>query len=246
LKKLVAYITSSYPSNSFSIDLALSLKDAGVDILELGVPFSDPVADGSVIEKANLLALQNGFKLDDLFRVSKEIAPHVETLWMGYANPFYHKGFEWFLQKAKEYQVEGMIIPDIPYEESLSISSLFEQFQKSLVTFVAPTTPEDRVKKLVENSQKFIYLVAYAGITGSGKEEDLSSLINNIREYSKTPIYIGFGVNEDNAKEKVKGLDGVIVGSRFVKVLLDNTLSSSEKISRISQKARVIKDKINS
>ena len=100
MKKLVAYITSSYPENSFTIDLASSLAEAGADYLELGIPFSDPVADGPVIEAANLKALQNGFKIDDLFSISKEIAPIINTLWMGYFNPFYHKGIENFITKA--------------------------------------------------------------------------------------------------------------------------------------------------
>ena len=94
MKKLVAYITSSFPNNNFTVDLAYKLKESGVDILELGVPFSDPVADGPVIEKANLKALENGFKLQDLFEVSSKIGKDIDTLWMGYANPFHHYGIE--------------------------------------------------------------------------------------------------------------------------------------------------------
>ena len=94
---------------------------------------------------------------------------------------------------------------------------IFKKYNKSNITFVAPTTPKDRIKTLVENSSKFIYMVAYAGITGSGREEDLSQIIENIREYSQTPLYIGFGIDEKTCKEKSKNLDGVIVGSAFVK-----------------------------
>ena len=104
-KKLVGYITASIPDNNFTVDLALSMKEAGVDTLELGVPFSDPVADGPVIEKANLIALQNGFKLKDLFEVSSKIAPNMDTLWMGYMNPFYSYGVENFLKKAEEFGI---------------------------------------------------------------------------------------------------------------------------------------------
>ena len=99
MKKLVGYITTSLPDNNFTVDLAYSLKDSGVDILELGVPFSDPVAEGPIIEKANLLALKNGFKINDLFEVSSKIAKDIDTLWMGYMNPFYHYGLENFLKK---------------------------------------------------------------------------------------------------------------------------------------------------
>lgn len=245
MKKLVGYITTSLPSNNFTVDLAYSLKDSGVDILELGVPFSDPVAEGPIIEKANLLALKNGFKLNDLFEVSSKIAKDIDTLWMGYMNPFYHYGLENFLKKAVEYSVLGMVIPDLPYEMGKKHEELFKKYNKTNITFVAPTTPEDRIKLLVENSSKFIYMVAYAGITGSGRDEDLSQLIKNVRKYSQTPLYIGFGINEKTCKEKSKDVDGVIVGSAFVQHLLDDSLNSSEKIKKISSLAKEIKEKIN-
>jgi len=246
LKQLVGYITSSFPNNSFTIDLALSLKNSGVDTIELGVPFSDPVADGPVIEKANLMALQNGFKIDDLFSVSKEIAKEIDTLWMGYMNPFYHKGFEYFLQQANELGVNGMIIPDLPFEEANTYKPLFKQYNKTLIDFVAPTDSKERIKQIASDAQKFIYLVAYTGITGSGKAEDLSEVVANIRACTNTSIYIGFGVDENTAKEKAQNVDGVIVGSAFVKHLLDNSLSNTEKIKKISQIAKEIKEKINS
>jgi tryptophan synthase alpha chain len=245
LKKLVGYITSSIPSNNFSVDLALHLKEAGVDTLELGVPFSDPVADGPVIEKANQIALENGFKLKDLFEISAKIAPQIDTLWMGYMNPFYSVGMENFLQKADEYGVNGLIIPDLPYEEALSYKDVFEKYNKANITFVAPTHSEERIKKIVTDAKKFIYMVAYAGITGSGKSEDLSSIINSVKKYSDTPLYIGFGVDENTCKEKAKGVDGVIVGSAFVKHLIDDSLSNKEKIEKISAVAKEIKEKIN-
>lgn len=245
MKKLVGYITSSFPENSFTIDLALAMSEAGVDTLELGVPFSDPVADGPVIESVNLKALQNGFKINDLFKVSSAIAKEVDTLWMGYMNPFYHRGMENFLEKAKLYGVNGMIIPDLPLEEARSYKPLFNKYDKVLIDFVAPTDSLDRIKELTADSKKFIYLVAYAGITGSGKKEDLSEVIANIKSCSDTSVYIGFGVNEKTAKEKAENVDGVIVGSAFVQHLLDDSLSSSEKIRKISNLAKEIKEKIN-
>lgn len=245
MKKLVGYITSSLPNNDFTVDLAYSMKDAGVDILELGIPFSDPVADGPVIEKANLIALNNGFKLKDLFEVSSRIAKDIDTLWMGYMNPFYHFGIEKFLQKADEYGISGTIIPDLPYEMAQNFESLFEKYNKSNVCFVAPTDSEERIKQIATNAQKFIYMVAYAGITGSGQKEDLSKIIQNVRKYSNTPLYIGFGVDENTCKEKIIGVDGVIVGSAFVKHLIDDSLSNSEKIKKISSIAKEIKEKIN-
>jgi tryptophan synthase alpha chain len=245
MKKLVGFITSSFPDNNFTVDLALSMKESGVDTLELGIPFSDPVADGEVIEKASLKSLANGFRLDDLFDVSSKIAPHMDTLWMGYMNPFYKYGIENFLKKAQELNVSGTIIPDLPYEEAKSYSDIFKKYNKANISFVAPTHSKDRINTVVKDAQKFIYLVAYAGITGSGAKEDLTQVIQNIKEASNTPVYIGFGVDQNSAKQKVQGVDGVIVGSAFVKVLLDDSLNYNEKISKITDISRVIKEKIN-
>jgi len=246
LKKLVAYITSSYPDNNFTIDLAHALAKSGVDFLELGVPFSDPVADGPVIEAANLKALQNGFKLKDLFEISKEIAPVIDTLWMGYFNPFYHVGLDKFISEAKSSGVKGFIIPDLPFEEATTYQPIVREAGLSLIDFVAPTDSEERIKKIVSDAEIFIYLVAYAGITGSGKSEDLKTIIEQIKKYSQTPLYIGFGVNEQNAKEKAKDVDGVIVGSEFVKVLLKENLNYTQKIEKIATIAKNIKESINS
>lgn len=246
MKKLVGFITSSLPENSFTVDLALSMKEAGVDTLELGIPFSDPVADGPVIEKASLTALENGFKLNDLFEVTSQIAPHMDTLWMGYMNPYFRYGMENFLAKGKEFNVSGSIIPDLPYEESKVFKDLFAKYDQTIIDFVAPTDSFERIKTVTANSSKFIYMVAYAGITGSGAKEDLSTIISNVRECTDTPLYIGFGVDEKTAKEKAKGVDGVIVGSAFVKHLLDDSLSNKEKIAKITNIASNIKDQINS
>ena len=245
-KKLVAYITPGFPSLEFTVDAALALADAGVDTLELGMPFSDPVADGPVIEAANLKALQNGFKLEHLFEASAKIAPHIDTLWMGYFNPFYHRGMDNFITKANEVGVNGFIIPDLPLEEANPYKPSIEAAGLSLIDFIAPTDSEARIKEIVTDAQKFIYLVAYAGITGAGKSEDLQPIITNIKKYSDTPVYVGFGVDQNTAKEKAQGVDGVIVGSAFVKVLLDESLNNSQKITKISAIAKEIKEKINS
>ena len=246
MKNLVAYITTGFPSLEFTVDAALALAGAGVDTLELGMPFSDPVADGPVIEAANLKALQNGFKLDHLFDASAKIAPHIDTLWMGYFNPFYHKGIETFISEAKKAGVNGFIIPDLPFEEAKPYKPAMEAAGLSLIDFIAPTDTEARIKEIVTDAQKFIYLVAYAGITGAGKSEDLQPIITDIKKYTQTPVYVGFGVDQNTAKAKAQGVDGVIVGSAFVKVLLDDSLSDSQKITNISVIAREIKEKINS
>ena len=212
LKKLVAYITTGYPNINFTKELIFALKEAGVDMIELGIPFSDPVADGNIIEKANLLALKQGFKINDLFDVSAKVGNQIDTYWMGYFNSFYHKGYDFMINKAKENNIKSFIIPDLPYEESI-----FYKNKYNLISFVAPTDNFDRIKTILKDAQDFIYLVAYAGITGMGKNEDLSEIISNVRKVTNTPIYIGFGVNEKTARQKSKNVDGVIVGSAFIK-----------------------------
>ncbi len=239
MKKLISYITCSYPDKNFTIDLIYTLKEAGSDAIELGIPFSDPVADGAIIQEANKRSLELGFKLSDVFEVSQKVAKDIDTYWMGYFNNFYHKGYDFMVSKAQNAGVKGFIIPDLPYEEAVEYEDKFP-----LISFVAPTDSKERIKNILKNPQEFIYMVAYAGITGANKQEDLSEIINTVKEITTTPLYIGFGVNEKTAREKAKGVDGVIVGSAFIKILLED-ISNSKKLKKIAQTARVIKEEIN-
>jgi len=245
MKDLVAYITTGFEDESFTLDLIESLKLSGVDKIELGIPFSDPVADGPVIEKANQIALQRGFTLQKLFDLSVKSSQIIDTYWMGYFNSFYHKGFEKISQIASKSGVKGFIIPDLPYEEALRYAPIFAQNNLININFVAPTDSKDRIETVVKNSDGFIYLVAYTGITGSGEAKPLDEIIKNVKEFSNTPLYVGFGVNEKTAKERAKGVDGVIVGSAFVQVLLDENLTMTQKIDRICSQAKNIKSLIN-
>ena len=245
MKKLVAYITSTYPEKSFSVDLALALGQSGVDTLELGVPFSDPVADGPLIEKANHKALELGFKFKHLLEISEIVAPKVDTLWMGYFNSFYQQKIDSLISLASKLGVNGLIIPDLPHEEALRYSDLFKANNMANISFVAPTDSEERIKEVVSDAQKFIYMVAYTGITGSGQAEDLQPFLASIKKYSSTPVYVGFGVNAKTAKAKVEGADGVIVGSAFIDILLKNSLSYSQKITQCEELAQIIKNEIN-
>ncbi len=246
MKRLVGYITSAYPDKEFTIDLVLAMREKGVDSIELGIPFSDPVADGPIIEEANVLALQKGFKFADTLAITKAVASQIDTLWMGYFNPFYHRGMQRSIQEAKELGVSGFIIPDLPYEEALAYKPLFDEQGLALIDFVAPTDTPKRISKILKDSKKFIYLVAYTGITGVGKYEKLDHIIEQIRQVTDTPIFLGFGVDEKTAKEKAKKVDGVIVGSAFIKILLDEDLTRSQKIARIAEISGNIKEQINS
>lgn len=245
MKHLVAYITSGFPEKSFTIDLALALSQNGVDTLELGVPFSDPVADGPLIEKANHKALELGFSFADILEISEKIAPDVDTLWMGYFNSFYQQNFEKLIPLAHSLGVNGLIIPDLPHEEALRYQDLFTQNQMANINFVAPTDTQERIESIVANAQKFIYMVAYTGITGSGVQEDLQPFLASIKKYTQTPVYVGFGVNQKTARQKVQGADGVIVGSAFIEILLNESLNLSQKINRCCELAKILKNEIN-
>jgi len=245
MKKLVAYITSAYPEKSFTVDLALALGENGVDSIELGVPFSDPVADGPLIEKANHKALELGFKFEHLLEISREITPKVDTLWMGYFNSFYQQDMQKLIPLAKEIGVNGFIIPDLPHEEAVVYKNLFDASSVANISFVAPTDTKERIKTVVSDAKKFIYMVAYTGITGAGKAENLQLFLNSIKTNTQTPVYVGFGVNAKTAKSKVEGADGVIVGSAFIDILLKNNLNYTQKIKECSELSEIIKNEIN-
>ena len=245
MKKLIAYLSSAYPNRDFSVELILALKESGVDLIELGIPFSDPIADGEVIQEISKLSIANGYKFKDLLYISKKVSKEIQTLWMGYFNSFYTRGLDISFQEAKKLNINSVIIPDLPYEEYLRFKDIFIKNQISNIAFIAPTHKENRIKNIVQNSKNFIYLVAYAGITGKQKDENLEEIITYIQKYTSTPVYLGFGVDEKNAKEKSKNLDGVIVGSAFMKVLLDNKISYKEKLNKICAKAKIIKNEIS-
>ena len=164
---------------------------------------------------------------------------------MGYFNSFYQQDMDKLIPYAKELGVTGMIIPDLPYEEALNYKKLFNSNAISNINFIAPTDSENRIKEIVTNAQKFIYMVAYTGITGSGRAEDLQPFLTSIKKYTKTPVYVGFGVNAKTAKDKVKGADGVIVGSAFIEILLNDELNYTQKIKKCSELAQILKNEIN-
>ncbi|MDR2034605.1 MAG: tryptophan synthase subunit alpha [Helicobacteraceae bacterium] len=243
MKKLVGYLTPKIPDCAFTVDLANAMFEAGMDSLELGVPFSDPAADGETIEKAGRLALRNGFVFSDLLKISAALKGR-DLMWMGYMNPFLRRGIEKTLKEAGELGVSALLIPDLPKEEAIAYSPLFSAASVALIEFIAPTTPKDRIAWILQNAKKFIYLVAYTGVTGAAQSEDLQGVLAIVKAASKTPVFVGFGVNRNTAKERAKGADGVIAGSCFVKILLDETLSNNEKIKLASDETKAIKEAI--
>lgn len=245
MKELVSFITCGFPDKEFTKELGLALKEAGSDRLELGIPFSDPVADGALIEKASLSAIKAGFKTVDAFEIASALSAQIPSYFMGYFNSFFSGGFKSFCEKAGNSAIKGFIIPDLPFEESQKYSAVMEANGLSSISFLAVTHADERIEKIAKASKDFIYLVAFAGITGADKSEDLAPILQKVKSVTDTKVFVGFGVNENTAKERAEGADGVIVGSAFTKILLEDSLSGSEKLSRCASLAKTIKAKIN-
>ncbi len=245
MKELVSFITCGFPDKEFTKELGFTLKEAGSDRLELGIPFSDPVADGALIEKASLMAIQAGFKSADAFEIASTLSSQLPSYFMGYFNSFFSGGFKAFCEKASSSGVKGFIIPDLPFEESQKYGKIMEANSLSNIYFLAVTHTDERIEKIAKASKDFIYLVAFAGITGADKRENLWPILQKVKSITNTKVFVGFGVNENTAKEKANGADGVIVGSAFTRILLEDSLSAAQKLSKCALLAKTIKAKIN-
>jgi tryptophan synthase alpha chain len=245
VKELVSFITCGFVDKEFTKDLGLVLKDSGSDRLELGIPFSDPVADGALIEKAGQMALRGGFKRSDAFETAAVLSKEIPLYFMGYFNSFFSGGFEAFCTKAHLSGAKGLIIPDLPFEESQKYTAMASSHGLSNISWLAVTHADERIEKIASSAQDFIYLVAFAGITGADKNENLLPIIEKVKSVTDTKVFVGFGVNEKTAKERANGADGVIVGSAFTKILLDESLSNKEKLAKCGELSRNIKAQIN-
>jgi tryptophan synthase alpha chain len=223
---LSIYYTAGYPALNTTVDIAEALEKAGVDFLEVGFPYSDPVADGPTIQHSSEQALENGMTLNQLFEELTELRKRVTMpiLLMGYVNPIVQYGVERFCKKAAELGVDGIIVPDLPmYEYEELYSSYFINNNLSNIFLVTPQTSADRIRKIDELSNSFIYLLSSSSITGGSLQ-----LTNNIEDYYKrvkamelkNPAIIGFGISDNATFTKAcEYANGAIVGSKFVKLL---------------------------
>lgn len=223
---LSIYFTAGYPELNTTLSIAEALEKAGADFLEIGFPYSDPVADGPTIQHSSEKALENGMTLNVLFDQLKDLRKHVSIpiLLMGYVNPIVQFGVERFCKMAAEVGVDGVIVPDLPmYEYEAMYSKYFTQHNLSNIFLVTPQTSEERIRKIDELSNSFIYLLSSSSITGgslnvSTNIEDYYKRIKNMT--LKNPAIIGFGIsNNENFKKACEYANGAIVGSAFVKLL---------------------------
>jgi len=223
---LSVYFTGGYPKLDDTLKIAQELQNAGVDLIEIGIPFSDPVADGPVIQDSNQQALENGMTVRLLFSQIRELRKtvNIPVLLMGYFNPVYQFGVEEFCKECQETGIDGLIIPDMPlWEYETQWKAILEKFGLFNIFLVTPQTQEERIRKIDELSSSFIYLVSSASVTGTKSAVSDSQLkyFERIKSMKlKSPALIGFGISD---KETFEGAcafaDGAIIGSAFIKVL---------------------------
>ena len=223
-KALIAYIMAGDPNLAETEKIVLEIAKAGADFIELGVPFSDPVADGPTIQKAAQRALQEGVTLSLILERVANLRKKtkIPILLMTYLNPILALGLELFFKEARRVGVDGVIIPDLPLEESKACLSLSRRYRTDLIFLVAPTTPLERVEKIASVASGFIYYVSLTGITGAAIKQiaAVTERISKIKSLVKIPVVAGFGISTcEEAKEISRVADGVVVGSLFVKTI---------------------------
>ncbi len=237
-KAFIAYITAGYPNISVTEKLIKEFDRIGVDILELGVPFSDPMADGPVIQDASEAALDKGINLEKILNLVKKSRAgcNIPICLMTYYNPVFCYGEAKFCQKAASSGVDGVIIPDLPPEEAVSFRRSAAKYGLDIIFLLSPTSAPKRIKMVSGVSQGFIYYVSLTGVTGARKKlpADISQQVKAIKKYTTKPVCVGFGVSEaSQVKEINRVADGVIVGSAIVKKIKEN-ISRPGLIKKVS------------
>lgn len=221
------YYPVGYPKLSTSIDVLEALAKNGADIIEVGLSFSDPLADGPVIQKATQVALEKGVTTKQVIEAVAELRRRgvtIPLILMGYYNPMLAYGLEKFVCDAREAGADGFIVPDLPPEEAAELAAALGDMPQ--ITMLAPTTPPERMETVARNAQGFIYLVSVTGVTGarSGIAEGLAELVARVREHTSVPVCVGFGIGTPEQARAVSALaDGAIVGSACVKTIGEST-----------------------
>ena len=219
---LIPYVTGGYPTLDICAQLIETLAANGADLIEIGVPFSDPMADGATVQATSQKALDQGTTLGDCFELARQArAKGIETpiLLMGYANPFYQYGPERLAEKLAEVGIDGIIIPDLPTEESEEFQGPLRAHGRDLIFLLAPTSTERRIEEVAERATGFIYCVSLRGVTGARSilSPELPAYIKRVRERTKTPLAIGFGISTPEHVAQAASLaDGVVVASALL------------------------------
>lgn len=222
-KAFIGFLTAGDPDIDTTKECIIAMEEAGADLIEIGIPFSDPIAEGIVIQGANIRALKSNTCLTDIFNMIKQIRTktQIPIVFLTYINPVFNFGYENFFQTCKETGVDGIIIPDLPFEEKEEIKIPADKYGIDIISLIAPTSNE-RIKEIAKDASGFVYIVSSMGVTGVRNEitTDVSSIVKLVKETTNTPTAIGFGINTPlQAKHFSQIADGVIVGSAIVKLI---------------------------
>lgn len=242
-KAFVAYVMAGDPNYETSLKLVKGLPGAGVDIIELGLPFTDPMADGSTIQLAGQRALEGGMTLDKTLQIARELRKDDNTtpiVMMGYYNPIYSRGVETFLKQAKEAGIDGLIIVDLPPEEDVELCIPAQKAGLNFIRLATPTTDGKRLPTVLQNTSGFVYYVSITGITGAAEAQasNVAPEVARIKSQTDLPVIVGFGIKTPEAAESIAGVaDGAVVGSAIV-----SELASGKPVSEVLEFVRTLAD----
>ena len=238
-KAFIAFVTGGDPDMETTEKLIPKMAEAGADVIEIGIPFSDPIAEGVVIQEADVRALQAGTTTDKLFEMVVRIRKktQVPLVFMTYMNPIYTYGTERFMERCAQVGIDGVIIPDVPFEEKEEVSKACQKAGVKLISMIAPTSKE-RIHMIAREAEGFLYCVSSLGVTGVRNKitTDITEMIEQVRKISDIPCAIGFGIaTPEQAYEMAKITDGVIVGSAIVKLIAQYGKKSIEPVCQYIQ-----------
>ncbi|MDD3794943.1 MAG: tryptophan synthase subunit alpha [Lachnospiraceae bacterium] len=222
-KAFIPFITCGDPDLETTIKIVRAAQENGADLIELGIPFSDPTAEGPVIQAANLRALTGGVTTDKIFDMVRELRKDVTVpmVFMTYANVVFSYGADKFLSTCREIGMDGLILPDVPFEEKAEFDAVCRKYDQDLVSLIAPTS-ENRIAMIAKEARGFIYIVSSLGVTGVRSEitTDIGAMARLVKENSSVPCAVGFGISRPEQAKKMAGLsDGAIVGSAIIKII---------------------------
>ena len=222
-KAFIPFITCGDPDLDITKEAVKALADNGADLIELGIPFSDPTAEGPVIRDADMRALAGGVTTDDIFEMVNELRKDISIpmVFMTYANVVFSYGSERFMKNCSRVGIDGIILPDIPFEEKDEFYDDCQRYGVDLISLVAPTSQE-RIRMIASEARGFLYVVSSLGVTGTRRSitTDLNRIVTEARNYTDIPVCIGFGISTPEQASEISGLcDGVIIGSAIVKLL---------------------------
>jgi tryptophan synthase alpha chain len=234
-KALIAYVTVGYPDIEATLEVVPILAQNGCNIVELGIPFSDPLADGATIQKASFHALESGVTPQICLDIAKQLSRKVKMplIFMTYYNPIFSYGLERFCRACASSGIDGLIVPDLPMEESPELETYTKRHELDLIYLLAPTSTDKRIRLVAERSRGFIYLVSVTGVTGTRNKlpTDLGKFVARVRKVASQPLCVGFGIStSEQARQVAQLADGVVVGSRIIQLVeSDNSLTSVGK-----------------